>query len=86
MTGFIRAAIGLWSLGASGLSLHWSSYFDDFLIFSSAEIARRTESSTRVFRLLGWEVSSDKLASFDTCAKVLAILVDLSDCLFFRAA
>ena len=45
VTGFIRAAIALWALGASGLSLHWSNYFDDFLIFSSAKIARHTELS-----------------------------------------
>eukprot|EP00439_Symbiodinium_sp_Y106_P065714 s3009_g10.t1 len=60
------------------LALVWSMYFDDFLHLTQGGSARHAELVIGVFfRLLGWDVSADKLCPYDSCCKVLGVLFDL---------
>ena len=78
VTGFIRSGLGLWSVSVRLLALVWSMYFDDFLHLTQGSSARRAELVIGVFfRLLGWEVSADKLCPYDSCCKVLGVMFDL---------
>ena len=78
VTGFIRSGLGLWCVSVRLLALVWSMYFDDFLHLTQGGSARHAELVIGVFfRLLGWDVSADKLCPYDSCCKVLGVLFDL---------
>ena len=80
VTAFIRCAFGIWRLGVKMLSLVWSFYFDDFLSACRPGESRHVEVViSTLFRVLGWDLSSDKLLPYDTCCKVLGIKIDTSE-------
>ena len=82
VTGFIRAAFGLWRIGLVCLGVIWSFDFDDFLNICRSTEKRHLDIVLNVFfRLLGWKVSHDKLVPYDTCCKVLASYLDLGQAL-----
>ena len=87
VNGFIRAATGLWGLGTVQLKLHWSGYYDDFFAVSRARCSDHTQLVVAsFFRLLGWDISDDKLVAFSTVAKVLGLEVDLGDSHLFACS
>ncbi|CAE7301965.1 unnamed protein product [Symbiodinium sp. CCMP2592] len=80
VTAFIRCAFGIWRLGVKMFALVWSLYFDDFLSACKPEERRHVEVViSTLFRLLGWDLSLDKLLPYDVCCKVLGIKIDMSE-------
>ena len=80
MTSFIRAGCALWKLGASGLDLVWTEYFDDYLSVCGQAFAKRTDFVVSMFfKLLGWEISKDKELSYDSMCVVLGVQINLQD-------
>ena len=52
---FLRLARAIWWLGTVACSLMWSSFVDDYTVFSTLELVRSNElTATALFRLLGW--------------------------------
>ena len=71
VTAFARCAMGIWLIGSSLLKLIWSSYFDDFLTLTTESLSRHAEICiSTLFRLLGWDLSEDKLVPYSHCCKV----------------
>ena len=72
VTAFLRCAQALWHIGSSLLMFTWTSYFDDFLSFSTSDLVRHTEICVSTFfHLMGWQLSTDKLVPYAQCCKVL---------------
>ena len=79
--GFCRTSRAIWQLGVTMLYLHWSVYFDDFILIGDAsENAHLNLVVSAFFSLLGWEIADDKGSAFDSCAKALGVIFDLSSC------
>ena len=77
VTAFLRVAHGVWKLGAELLQLAWTSYFDDFFSVTHEVTARHTEFViAAMFRLLGWNLFSEKLVDYHTVCKVLGVEFD----------
>ncbi|CAE7770088.1 unnamed protein product [Symbiodinium sp. CCMP2592] len=80
VTAFIRCAFGIWRLGVKMFALVWSFYFDDFLSACKPEERRHVEVViSTLFRILGWDLSLDKLLPYDVCCKVLGIKIDMAE-------
>lgn len=80
VTAFLRCAQALWHIGSSLLMFTWTSYFDDFLSFSTSELAKHTEICVSTFfHLMGWQLSTDKLVPYAHCCKVLGVELSLED-------
>ena len=78
--GFCRTSLGVWVIGTSLFTLHWSVFFDDFVGFESPELARVHDLCVAtLFNLLGWETASDKETSFGSIAQVLGLEINLND-------
>ena len=70
----------LWLTGVKIFKFHWAVFFDDFYLIASKPESRHVELAQQLFfRLVGWEVSSEKEANFDTIARILGVQVDLSE-------
>ena len=62
------------------LSIHWSVYFDDFMVVEDACLAKHTNFIIDgLFSLLGWETSKEKGCAFDPIARALGVVFDMSD-------
>jgi len=78
VTAFLRCAMGILHIGSAVLKLTWTSYFDDFLSFTHQSLDRHTDLCiSTLFNLLGWRLSTDKLAPYDQCCEVLGAQLDL---------
>ena len=78
---FCRAATGIWAVGVSGFHLHWTAYFDDFVLIEAEPLQRLSDLCvTTLFTLLGWLTSVDKGSDFSAIACVLGLELNLSDC------
>ena len=65
---FLSVARALWWIGVRGCSLLWSSFFDDFLLFSKPELAKSAEQAAiSLFKLTGWLFAEEgrKCVQFD---------------------
>lgn len=52
---FLRVARAIWWLGVVGCTIPWSSFFDDYIVFSVPALAKSTELLVAaLFNLLGW--------------------------------
>ena len=52
---FLRLARSIWWIGTVGCLLFWSSFFDDYIVFSTPDLARSPElTAAALFKLLGW--------------------------------
>ena len=77
---FCRCSHALWFIGVALFGIHWTCYFDDFLIIEEKGICRHTSMVAECFfRLLGWATSEEKDAGFLSVARVLGVCIDLSD-------
>lgn len=80
---FLRLARAIWWLGTVGCNLLWSSFFDDYIVFSPPALARSSElSAIALFKLLGWlfaEDGSRKCKPFDSICEALGVIFDLKD-------
>lgn len=80
VTGFCRTSHAIWFVGVVLMSLHWSVYFDDFMVVEDSCLARHTNFIVDgLFALLGWETSSEKGGDFDAIARALGVVFDLAD-------
>ena len=80
VTGFCRASHAVWFIGATLMSIHWSVYFDDFMVVEDACLAKHTNFIIDgLFSLLGWETSKEKGCAFDPIARALGVVFDMSD-------
>ena len=62
------------------MSIHWSVYFDDFMVIEDECLARHTNFIIDgLFSLLGWETSKEKGCAFDSIARALGVVFDMSD-------
>ena len=80
VTGFCRASHAVWFVGTTLMSIHWSVYFDDFMVVEDACLAKHTNFIIDgLFSLLGWETSKEKGCAFDHIARALGVVFDMSD-------
>ena len=78
---FLRLSRAIWWLGSKGLLLCWTSFYDDFVVFSTPSMAKSTELAVAAFlRLLGWlfAESGKKCMPFDETCSALGVTFDLS--------
>lgn len=78
---FLRLARVIWWLGVVGCCLFWSSFFDDYIVFSPPPLARSSElSAIALFRLLGWIFAAEgrKCKPFGETCETLAVFFDLT--------
>ena len=74
---FNRLARLLWGIGLHYLMLPWVNYFDDFPLMSPRELLASTLAAAKaLFKLLGFEISVDKLKPFEDTAEVLGVVID----------
>ena len=79
--GFCRAALAVWAVATRLFKVHWSVYFDDYVVVETKEMAQLCNLCVSTyFRLLGWTVSEDKDAPFSNVAKVLGLEINLKEC------
>ena len=81
---FLRLARAIWWLGTVGCSLPWSSFFDDYIVFSTPPLAKNTELSVAaLFNLLGWLFAQEgrKCMPFSAQCEALGVILDLSESL-----
>ena len=80
VTGFCRASHAVWFVGTTLMSIHWSVYFDDFMVIEDECLSRHTNFIIDgLFSLLGWETSKEKGCAFDSIARALGVVFDMSD-------
>ena len=78
--GFCRTSYAIWRIGVSIFALHWTVFFDDYyLVASSPEIRHVDMAQQLLFRLLGWETSSEKEGDFLAISKILGVQIDLNE-------
>ena len=78
---FLRLARAIWWLGVVGCCLFWSSFFDDYIVFSPPPLARSSElSAAALFKLLGWIFAEEgrKCMPFGETCEALGVIFDLS--------
>ena len=79
---FLRAARATWWLGVVGCQFFWSSFFDDYIVFSPPQLGKNSElSAIALFKLLGWIFAQDggKCKPFTDTCEALGVVFDLSD-------
>ena len=78
---FLRLARAVWWLGVVGCRLMWSSFYDDYIVFSPPSLSRSAElTAGSLFKLLGWVFAEEgrKSKPFDIQCEALGVLFDLS--------
>ena len=79
---FLRLPRAIWWLGVVGCKLMWSSFYDDYIVFSQRCLARSSElTAASLFKLLGWLFAEEgkKSRPFDVQCEALGVLFDLKD-------
>ncbi len=77
VTGFCRASHAVWFVRTTLMSIHWSVYFDDFMVIEDACLAKHTNFIIDgLFSLLGWETSKEKGCAFDSIARARGVVFD----------
>jgi hypothetical protein len=79
---FLRLARAIWWLGVKGCCLFWSSFFDDYIVFSPPSLAKSSElSAIALFKLLGWVFAEEgrKCKPFSDSCEALGVVFDLKD-------
>ena len=77
---FLRMARAIWWLGTVACWLVWSSFFDDYILFSAPEIARSTDfNAATLFTILGWQFAKEgrKCVPFSTACEALGVIFNL---------
>lgn len=85
--GFCRTSYAIWRIGVVILALHWTVFFDDYyLVASTPEIRHVDMAQQLLFRILGWETSSEKEGDFLAISKILGVQIDLNESMLGRFA
>ena len=78
--GFYRSSHCLWHIGAKLLDLHWSLFYDDYVVVSCAtEAPHLTMVLDSFFDLTQWHTSKDKETPFNAVARALGVEISLAD-------
>ncbi|CAE7403450.1 pol [Symbiodinium sp. CCMP2592] len=78
--GFCRASGAIWAVGQALLHIHWSAFFDDYVVVASPEEKGHLDLVLRsYFALIGWETSDEKDAGFKSVAKALGVEFSLDE-------
>ena len=78
--GFCRVSQALWLIGVVVFRLHWTVFFDDFYLVAATAESRHVDLAQQLFfQLVGWEVSGEKEAKFDSIAKILGVQINLAE-------
>ena len=78
--GFCRTSYAIWAIGLGLLSLHWSVYFDDYVVIGTPKERDHLDLVLHsFFTLIGWETSAEKDAGFSAVAKALGVEVCLDE-------
>ena len=78
---FLRLARALWHIGTTMLDVMWSSFYDDYVVWTPPILARSTSLAIEsLFKLTGWifAESGDKCMPFGESCQALGVQVDLS--------
>ena len=79
---FLRLVRAVWWLGVVGCALFWSSFFDDYIVFSPPVLSKSAElSAVALFKLLGWNFveAGRKCKPFGEVCEALGVVFDLSN-------
>ena len=82
VSNFLRCAEALKAVGAKLLNFAWTSFFDDFILVTPADMASETDKAVKLFfKLLGWTLASDdeKCKPFSTTFTALGVVFDLTE-------
>ena len=77
---FLRLARSIWWLGVTLLSIIWTSFYDDYIVFNPPQLEKSTGSAvSSPLRLLRWIFATEgnKAAPFSPSCKALGIKFDL---------
>ena len=78
--GFYRSSHCLWHIGAVLLDLHWSLFYDDYVVVASeSESAHLSMVVDSFFELVQWQTSKDKETPFNAVARALGVEISLAD-------
>ncbi|CAE7235380.1 unnamed protein product [Symbiodinium sp. CCMP2592] len=73
---FCRSTMGLWHLGCALLLIHWTVFYDDFIVLNEASSTKHLDLVLNCFwDLLGWTVARDKESDFDYFARALGVKI-----------
>ena len=78
---FLRLARAIWWLGSVACLLMWTSFYDDYIVFSPPELVRNSEmTAASLFELLGWNFAKEgrKCVPFGTSCEALGVIFDLA--------
>ena len=79
---FLRLARALWWLGTVACLLVWSSFFDDYILFSTPALRKSSElTAAGLFALLGWDYAKDgrKCVPFSLACEALGVIINLHE-------
>ena len=80
VTGFCRTSHCLWFLGVRLFRLHWSCYFDDYVLIACLEETAHLDLVQRgFFSMMGWDTSNEKDNGFQIVARALGVEISLAD-------
>ena len=77
---FLRLARAIWWLGSVACLLMWTSFYDDYIVFSPMELVRSSElTAAALFELLGWDFASEgrKCIPFSDSCDALGVVFNL---------
>eukprot|EP00434_Breviolum_minutum_P030988 symbB.v1.2.027406.t1/scaffold2802.1/size122644/2 len=77
---FLRLARSIWWIGAYLFRLLWTSFYDDYILFSPPGLAKNAEQTAKsLLRLLGWIFAEDgkKAQPFSSMCPALGVVFDL---------
>ena len=68
--------MGLWLLGCALLFVHWTMFYEDFIVLDEASLTRHCDLMLGCFwSLLGWAVARDKVTNFDYFARAMGVKI-----------
>eukprot|EP00435_Cladocopium_sp_Y103_P052490 s2135_g16.t1 len=73
-------AEAIWWIGTVACTLLWSSFFDDYIVFTTPQLARSTElTASALFSLLGWDYATEgrKCMPFGKSCEALGVIFNL---------
>ena len=80
VVGFCRTSHCLWFLGVHLFRLHWTCYFDDYvLVACEQELEHLNLIQSGFFSMMGWNISAEKEGGFQAIARALGVEINLSD-------
>ena len=77
---FLRLSGALWFVGASGLKIMWTNFYDDFVVITPKSLSHSTSLAVEaLFKLTGWVFAEagKKCVPFSSTCQALGVHIDL---------